>query len=81
MGSQNGDPDEFSSKPRRKTKISPPTGCRMHKANIYNSPIKEKKMLTKICCGYTGSQRGEFRGQITKNFKEGEITIFSVNND
>ena len=34
------------------------------------------KKLTMICYGYTGSQRGDFHGQITKNFKEGEITIF-----
>ena len=79
---QNGDPDEFSSKPRRKTKISPstkissPTSCRMQKANIYNSAINEKKMLTKICYGYTESKRGDFRGEITKNFKEREIAMF-----
>ena len=33
-------------------------------------------ILHYLCYGYTGSLRGDFHGQITKNYKEKEITIF-----
>ena len=80
---QYGDPDKFSSKPRRKTKIlapsikiSTPMGCRMPAFTTPQSTSKNvyKDMLQLY--GYTGSLRGDFHGQITKNYKEKEITIF-----
>ena len=77
---QYGDPDKFSSKPRRKTKILAPSikiqllwVAECQHLQLLNQGAK---MFTKICYGYTGSLRGDFHGQITKNYKEKEITIF-----
>ena len=76
---QNGEPGEFLSKPRRKTKISPsvkistPTGCRRP---AFTTPQSTRKKLTKICYGYTGSQREDFHGQITKISKRGKEKCF-----
>jgi len=50
------------------------------KANIYNSAINEKKCWQRYVVDNTGSQNGDFYGQITKNYKERERTIFQVNN-
>ena len=40
---QNGEPREFLSKPRRKTKILPSVAYGLQNASIYNSAINEEK--------------------------------------
>ena len=80
---QNDEPDEFLSKPRRKTKIPPsikistPTGCRRPAFTTPQSTRTnvDKSMLWSMDNRKTGSLRGDFHGQIMKNYKERKRTV------
>ena len=57
---QNGDPDKFSSTPRRKTKILAPSILWVAECQHLQPRNQREKKLTKICYGYTGSLSGRF---------------------